>query len=202
MKKQIISTPIIAADLTKLTKEINELEKKSACDWLHIDIMDGHFSPTISIGPMIVEAINKVSDLFIDVHLLVDNPEQHIDALAMAGADLISVHIEACPHLHRTIQHIHDKQCLADIALNPAPPLYDLEWVLADSDLVLLMTTNPGYVGRPFISASIRKIEQLKRMLIRTHTTPHIAIEGDLNNSIIEMAAKAGANVFVTNTII
>ena len=196
-KKQIMAARIISADFTHLADEILTLRKIDESGWLHFDVMDGSFVPNITFGPPIVEIVNKVSDQFLDVHLMIEEPERHIPAFAKAGANLITVHVETCIHLNETIQLIHDNGCMAGVALKANTPMESLEWVLKDIDLVLLMTSHLGFNAQPFRLNSLDKIKQLKKMFEKSGANPYISIEGGVNQKNIENAAKVGANVFV-----
>lgn len=154
-----IAPSILSADFAKLGEEIKEVE--SAVDYIHVDVMDGHFVPNITIEPLIVDAIRPVTDLPLDVHLMIENPEHYIQAFVDAGADIITVHQEACPHLHRVVQQIKQAGVKAGVVINPATPVESIEYVLEDVDLVLVMTVNPGFGGQSFIPSGLNKIKQL-----------------------------------------
>src|SRR4051812_48962710 len=158
-----IAPSILSADFAKLGEEIIEVEKGGA-DYIHVDVMDGHFVPNITIGPLIVEAIRPVTKLPLDVHLMIENPDQYIEAFAKAGADYITVHVEACRHLHRTIQHIKSFGVKAGVVLNPATPVDSIQHIIGDIDMVLLMSVNPGFGGQKFIPEVLTKIEAVKEM--------------------------------------
>src|SRR5690606_17430195 len=155
-----IAPSILSADFSRLGEEVKDVEKGGA-DYIHIDVMDGHFVPNITIGPLIVEAIRPVTSLPLDVHLMIENPELYIQDFAKAGADILSVHVEASPHLHRTIQIIKNQGIKAGVVLNPATPISLIQHIIEEVDLVLLMTVNPGFGGQSFIPSVIPKIEQL-----------------------------------------
>lgn len=158
-----VAPSILSADFAALGNEIKDVEKGGA-DCIHIDVMDGHFVPNITIGPLIVEAVRPVTDLPLDVHLMIEEPDRYIPAFAKAGADILSVHAEACPHLHRTIQLIKEQGVKAGVVLNPHTPVQVIEHVFDDLDLVLLMTVNPGFGGQKFIHSVLPKIKEVKRM--------------------------------------
>ena len=154
-----IAPSILSANFARLEEEIKDVERGGA-DYIHVDVMDGHFVPNITIGPLIVEAIRPVTKLPLDVHLMIENPDQYINAFAKAGADILSVHVEACQHLHRTVQQIKAKGMKAGVVLNPHTPVSMIEHVIEDVDLVLLMTVNPGFGGQSFIHSVLPKIKQ------------------------------------------
>ena len=196
-----ISPSILSADFTRLADDIEKVEKAGA-DYIHIDVMDGHFVPNITIGPMLVEAVRRITDLPIDVHLMISDPDRYIDAFVEKGASIISIHTEAVTHLHRTIQYIRDKGVKASLALNPATTLDCLEYVLPDLDMVLLMTVNPGFEGQKFIPAMIPKIKQLRDMINKQGLNIEIEVDGGIKPETIEMVSSAGADVFVAGSAI
>lgn len=198
----LIAPSILSADFASLGSEIQEAEKGGA-DWIHVDVMDGHFVPNITIGPLIVEAIRPVTKLPLDVHLMIEDPDKYIPAFAKAGADYITVHAEACTHLHRTLAFIRDQGVKPGVVLNPATPLSVLDYVLHDLDLVLLMTVNPGFGGQKYIPAVTGKIAALRRML-DAEGLKHVPIEvdGGINESTARAAVEAGANVLVAGNAV
>ena len=196
-----IAPSILSADFSKLGAEIKSVEDAGA-DWIHVDVMDGHFVPNITIGPLIVEAARRSTSLPLDVHLMIENPERFIADFAKAGADLISVQVEACTHLNRTIQMIKESGLRAGVVLNPSTPLSAIEWVLKDVDLIMIMSVNPGFGGQNFISSSLDKISTLRGMLQDRGLTPLIEIDGGVNEKTIKNISDAGADVFVAGSAI
>ena len=196
-----IAPSILAADFTRLGEEIQAVEAAGA-DWIHADIMDGHFVPNITFGPMVVEAVRRVTRLPIDVHLMISEPERYIADFAKAGADYISVHVETCIHLHRTVQLIRDAGARPGVVLNPATPLEALRWILEYTDLVLVMSVNPGFGGQAFISNSIEKIQRLRQMITEKRLSTLIEIDGGVSDKTIGNIAAAGADVFVAGSAI
>lgn len=198
---RIIAPSILSADFSRLGEEIIAVEKAGA-DWIHIDVMDGHFVPNLTIGPGVVTSLRKTTKLPFDVHLMISDPDRYIDAFAAAGSDYITVHVEAATHLHRTITYIKDKGKKAGVSLNPATPLTQIEPVLADLDLLLIMTVNPGFGGQKFIPSMIPKI-QAARKLIDAHA-PHVLLEvdGGITTGNIGAVAAAGAKAFVAGAAV
>lgn len=197
----ILAPSILSADFTILGQEISAVEKGGA-DWIHIDVMDGQFVPNISYGPIIVKACKKVTSLPLDVHLMIERPDHLIPDFIKAGADLISVHAEACTHLHRTIQMIQSLNVKAGVALNPATPLTCLEWIIEELDFVLIMSVNPGFGGQKFIKSSLNKIEQLSSLIKETGSRAIIQVDGGVSETTIDRVAKAGATSFVAGSAI
>lgn len=197
-----IAPSILSANFAKLGEEILDVERGGA-DWIHIDVMDGHFVPNITIGPLIVEAVRPVTKLTLDVHLMIENPDQYIPQFAKSGADIITVHQEACPHLHRTIQLIKDQGVKAGVVLNPATPLVMIESVLQDLDMVLLMTVNPGFGGQKFIHSVLPKVKELRQMLDqRGLSHVEIEIDGGVNAETARLCEAAGATVLVAGSAV
>jgi ribulose-phosphate 3-epimerase len=196
-----IAPSILSADFAKLGEDVRKVEKAGA-DLIHVDVMDGHFVPNISFGIPIVNAIRSVTALKLDVHLMIEKPERYIERFADAGADIITVHLEACPHINRTIQQIKQTGKMAGAALNPGTPLTGLEWILQDLDMVLLMTVNPGFGGQSYIKSSTRKIKALKEMCRNRNIDMDIEIDGGIDLDNIYEATEAGANVIVAGTTI
>jgi ribulose-phosphate 3-epimerase len=198
---RLIAPSILSADFSKLGDEIKAVESAGA-DWIHADVMDGHFVPNITIGPLVVEAVKRVTDLPIDVHLMIENPDNYISAFAEAGASYISVQVETCIHLNRTVQRIKDCGARAGVVLNPATPLANLEWVLEDVDYVLIMSVNPGFGGQAFIPSSLDKIKALRQQIQGRGLSVLIEVDGGVNENTIAAIASAGADVFVAGSAI
>jgi ribulose-phosphate 3-epimerase len=196
-----IAPSILAADFSQLGSEVIEVEKGGA-DYIHVDVMDGHFVPNITIGPLIVEAIRPVTKLPLDVHLMIENPDQYIEAFAKAGANYITVHVEACRHLHRTIQHIKSFGVKAGVVLNPATPVDSIQHIIGDIDMVLLMSVNPGFGGQKFIPEVLPKIKAVKEMVIQKGLDIEIEIDGGVNPETAKQCIEAGATVLVAGSAI
>lgn len=199
--KHLIAPSLLAADWSKLPEEI-ELVNQSEADWFHLDVMDGRFVPNITFGMFVIEHLKKIVTKLLDVHLMIVEPEKYIEAFRNAGADVITVHYEACPHLHRTIQQIKATGAKAGVALNPHTPVSMLEDVIEDIDLVLLMSVNPGFGGQKFIYRTIPRIKQLKDMIAVHNTATLIEIDGGLGMQNIQSCLQAGADVIVAGSSI
>ena len=199
MKK--IAPSILSADFAKLGEEIQAVEAAGA-DWIHVDVMDGHFVPNITIGPLVVEAVRPVTGLPLDVHLMIENADRYIPDFAKAGADIIAVQTEACVHLHRTLQLIRQNGCKSGVVLNPSTPVAGLEWILPDIDLVVLMSVNPGFGGQSFIPATLEKIARLRNMIDERGLAIEIEVDGGVNSKTIASVSQAGADVFVAGSAI
>jgi ribulose-phosphate 3-epimerase len=196
-----IAPSILSADFSKLGEEILAVDKGGA-DYIHIDVMDGHFVPNITIGPLIVEAIRPITKLPLDVHLMIENPDQYIEAFAKAGADYITVHVEACRHLHRTIQNIKSFGVKAGVVLNPATPVESIQHIIGEIDMVLLMSVNPGFGGQKFIPEVLPKIRKVKEMAENKGIDLEIEIDGGVNSETAKLCMEAGANVLVAGSAI
>lgn len=196
-----IAPSILSADFARLGEQIREAEAAGA-DWIHVDVMDGHFVPNITIGPLIVQAIRPVTSLTLDVHLMIEQPERYLADFARAGADLITVHVETCPHLQRTIQQIRELGCRAGVTLNPATSLSTLEQILPEVDLVLVMSVNPGFGGQIYIPSSTAKIARLRLMLDEIGSQAELEVDGGINASTIAEVAGAGATMLVAGSAI
>lgn len=196
-----IAPSILSADFSKLGEEILDVEKGGA-DYIHVDVMDGHFVPNITIGPLIVEAIRPVTKLPLDVHLMIENPDQYIEAFAKAGADYITVHVEACKHLHRTISFIKSFGVKAGVVLNPATPVEMIQHIIEDVDMVLLMTVNPGFGGQAFIPSVLPKITQVKELAAAKNHQLEIEIDGGVNEKTAKLCIEAGATVLVAGSAV
>jgi len=201
MKKKIIAPSILSADFSQLGQEIQSVEQAGA-DLIHIDVMDGHFVPNITMGPCIIQSVKKITSLPFDVHLMIENPDKYILDFIKSGADYISVHAEACVHLHRTIQIIKENHVKAGVALNPATSLSAIEWILDELDFVTIMTVNPGFGGQKFIPSSLKKIQILKSHIQQASLTCLIQVDGGVNQNTIESIDQAGADIFVAGSAI
>jgi len=197
----IIAPSILSADFTKLGQELIDIEKAGA-DWVHIDVMDGQFVPNITYGPIIVDACSKASNLILDVHLMIETPDPIIPEFVKAGANYISVHQEACTHLHRSLQFIKSFNIKAGVALNPATPVSSIEWVIDELDFILIMSVNPGFGGQKFIKSSIDKIRELSRLLKEKNSNAIIQVDGGINSETIKLVSDAGATSFVAGSAI
>ena len=196
-----IAPSILSADFTRLEQEIKEVEKAGA-DYIHIDVMDGHFVPNITVGPMIVKAVRRITSLPLDVHLMISDPDSFIDEFAKAGASILTVHAETANHLHRTIQHIRDLGVKPSVSLNPASCLEVMDYILGDLDMVLLMTVNPGFEGQEFIREVVPKIERLKKIIDKRGLQVEIEVDGGIGPDNISEVSSAGASVFVAGSAI
>jgi ribulose-phosphate 3-epimerase len=199
MKKHLIAPSMLAADFTRLAEEI-DMVNRSEADWFHLDVMDGRFVPNITFGMFIIEAIHKLAQKPLDVHLMIVEPEKYIDAFRKAGADVITVHYEACPHLHRTIHQIKEAGAKAGVALNPHTPVSLLEDLIEDIDLVCLMSVNPGFGGQKFIYQALQKTRKLKEMIISANSEALIEIDGGVGLQNAEALLQAGADVLVAGS--
>jgi ribulose-phosphate 3-epimerase len=196
-----LAPSILSADFARLGQQVQEAEVAGA-DWIHVDVMDGHFVPNITIGPLIVQALRPVTRLTLDVHLMIEQPERYLADFAKAGADRITVHVETCPHLHRTIQQIRELGCKPGVTLNPATPLSSLEEILPEVDLVLIMSVNPGFGGQAYIPSSTGKIARLRAMLDQIGSPAELEVDGGINKDTIKEVVQAGATVLVVGSAI
>lgn len=196
-----IAPSILAANFSKLAQEVVEVEKAGA-ELIHIDVMDGHFVPNITMGPIVVEALRPVTTLPLDVHLMIENPDAYIEQFAKAGADYITVHVEACRHLHRTIQLIRSFGVKPGVVLNPHTPVEHILHILEDIDMVLFMTVNPGFGGQQFIHSVLPKVRQLAAIIKERDLSIEIEIDGGINEETIVPCVEAGATIFVAGSAI
>ncbi len=201
MLEKMIAPSILSADFAQLGQEIKDVVAAGA-DVIHVDVMDGHFVPNITIGPLVVDAVRKITDRPLDVHLMISEPDKYIEAFAKAGADWITVHVETCPHLHRTVHMIKDLGKKAGVVLNPATPLTTLEYILADLDLVMLMSVNPGFGGQSFIPSTLDKARALKGLIDERGLEIGIEIDGGVTAATIEEISQAGVNIFVAGSAV
>lgn len=201
MNKFILVPSIIASDFTQLADEISACESAGA-DWFHVDVMDGHFVPTITVGPLFVEACKRATKLPLDVHLMISNPDQYLEVFAKAGANNITVHVETCPNLAETIGKIKSLGCTAGITLNPSTPASALDSALPIADLVLVMSVNPGYSGQVFMPEMIGKVEEIRNKLNALRSKAYLEVDGGMTVETLPLMHKAGANVFVAGNAV
>ncbi|MCD6389578.1 MAG: ribulose-phosphate 3-epimerase [Desulfobulbaceae bacterium] len=197
----MIAPSILSADFARLGEEIEAVAKAGA-DVIHLDVMDGHFVPNLTFGPPIIKAVRKICDLPFDVHLMIENPDKYLEAYADAGADWITVHVETCTHLHRTIHRIKELGKKAGAVLNPATPLSTLDYILEDVDLVMLMSVNPGFGGQSFIPSTLYKTRALRARIDERGLNVGIEIDGGVSPKTIDTIASAGANIFVAGSAV
>ncbi|MBB5323720.1 ribulose-phosphate 3-epimerase [Anoxybacillus tepidamans] len=196
-----VAPSILSANFAKLGEEIRDVEQGGA-DYIHIDVMDGHFVPNMTIGPLVIEAIRPITKLPLDVHLMIEHPDHYISAFAKAGADYLSVHVEACPHLHRTVHFIKECGVKAGVVLNPHTPISMIEHIIDDVDLVLLMTVNPGFGGQKFIHSVLPKIQRVAQLAKERNLSIEIEVDGGVNAETARLCIEAGANVLVAGSAI
>ena len=196
-----IAPSILSADFSRLGQDVHRAEKAGA-DLIHIDVMDGHFVPNITIGPVVVKSIRDKTNIPLDVHLMIENPDKYIDAFAEAGADIITVHVEVCTNLQKTLTYIRKLSKGVGVSLNPSTPIVRIEHVLKQVDMVLLMTVNPGFGGQKFIRSVLPKIKELKQMVDKANLSVDIEVDGGIDETTVADVVKAGANILVAGTAI
>lgn len=201
MQDILIAPSILSADFANLGAEVSAVDAAGA-DVIHVDVMDGHFVPNITIGPLVVKAVRKITKKPLDVHLMISDADRYVDDFAVAGADWITVHVEACPHLHRTVARIKEHGKKAGVVLNPATPISSLECILEEVDLVMLMSVNPGFGGQSFIPSVLDKTRQLRKRITALGLNVGIEIDGGIGPKTIAEAAEAGANIFVAGSAV
>ena len=196
-----ISPSILSADFSRLADQVREAEE-AGVDYIHVDVMDGHFVPNITIGPLVVKALRPITKLPLDVHLMIENPEFYIEDFSKAGADIITVHQEATPHLHRTIQQIHDLGNKAGVSINPSTSVRTLDEIICDVDLILVMSVNPGFGGQSYIHSCTNKIRKVREMLDDRGVSADLEVDGGVNVDTVNEVINAGANAFVAGSAI
>ena len=195
----VIAPSILAADMTRLGEQVKQAVDGGA-DWIHVDVMDGRFVPNISFGPMMVEAVRSITDLPIDVHLMIVEPEKHLQAFADAGTNHITVHFETCPHIHRTLQSIREMGMSPGLVINPGTPITTLQELTHDTDSILIMTVNPGYGGQAFIGTMLDKIRRTRRLLDENNSQAFIQVDGGISAETIDQCYQAGATNFIAGS--
>jgi ribulose-phosphate 3-epimerase len=196
-----IAPSILSADFGRLKEEIQTVEAAGA-DYIHIDVMDGHFVPNITIGPVVVEAVRKITKIPLDVHLMIENPDRYIPDFAKAGADILAVHVETCPHLHRTVTLIREYSVKPAVVLNPSTPVSFLDQILEEVDMVVIMSVNPGFGGQKFIPGAVKKIQILKQMIADRNLSVDIEVDGGITPDNVGLVCKAGADVVVAGSAV
>ncbi|MCL4531034.1 MAG: ribulose-phosphate 3-epimerase [Chloroflexi bacterium] len=201
MTQYLIAPSIVASDFLRLKEVIAACESAGA-DWIHVDVMDGHFVPNITMGPFLVETFKRATKLPLDVHLMIEQPERYLEAFAEAGASHLTVHVETCPHIHRTLQHIRSLGCLAGVTLNPGTPVSAIEPVLHLADLVLVMSVNPGFSGQAFLPETIQKVAEVRQLLNKIKSSAYLEVDGGIAAETLPKMKDAGANVFVAGNAV
>jgi ribulose-phosphate 3-epimerase len=201
IRKIKIAPSILSADFARLGEQVAAAELGGA-DYIHVDVMDGHFVPNITVGPLVVSAVRRSTRLPLDVHLMIEEPERYLADFAAAGADFLTVHVETCPHLHRTIQQIKELGCRAGVTLNPSTSVVALEQVLPDVDLVLVMTVNPGFGGQALIEGTLPKIQRVREMLDGLGSDAEIEVDGGIDPETAPRVTRAGASVLVAGSAV
>ena len=201
MKRLKIAPSILSADFAELGRQVSEAEAAGA-DYIHIDVMDGHFVPNITVGPLVVRAVRRVTSLPLDVHLMIEEPERYLQSFCEAGATGLTVHVETCPHLHRTVQQIKELGCRAGVTLNPSTPIVSLEEILRYVDLVLVMTVNPGFGGQSFIKSSVPRIARVRAMLDQLGASAELEVDGGIDAHTAPLVVAAGADVLVAGSAV
>ena len=196
-----ISPSILSADFTRLADQVREAEE-AGVDYIHVDVMDGHFVPNITIGPLVVKALRPITKLPLDVHLMIENPDFYLKDFSKAGADIITVHQEATPHLHRTIQQIHDLGIKAGVSINPSTSVRTLDEIISVVDLILVMSVNPGFGGQSYIHSCTNKIRKVREMLDDRGVSADLEVDGGVNVDTVNEVISAGANAFVAGSAI
>jgi ribulose-phosphate 3-epimerase len=196
-----LAPSILSADFSRLGEEVEAVTAAGA-DYIHVDVMDGHFVPNITIGPLVVEAVRRSTHLPLDVHLMISEPDRYLEDFVRAGADMIGVHVEVLPHLHRTLQRIKELGLRATVTLNPSTPLVAVEHILDQVDMILIMTVNPGFGGQAFIPAMIPKIQALRKLIDENGLAVEVEVDGGISSETIGAAAQAGADVFVAGSAV
>ena len=196
-----LAPSILTADFAALGEAVRALERGGA-DLVHVDVMDGHFVPNITVGPLVVRALRRVTDLPLDVHLMISEPDRYVDAFAEAGASMISVHVEVLPHLHRTIEHVRSLRVQAGVVLNPSTPVGAIEEIAADVDYVLVMSVNPGFGGQRFIPRSLDKVRAVRALLDRAGSRAPVEIDGGIDHTNIARVVEAGVEIVVAGNAI
>ena len=200
-RRVLISPSLLSCDFGRLAEEVRAVEAAGA-DWVHVDVMDGRFVPNLTLGPVVVEAIKRAATKPLDVHLMIVEPEKYVEAFVKAGADILTVHVEVSPHLHRTLQHIRQLGAKPSVVLNPSTPLSAVEEVLGEVDMILLMSENPGFGGQGFIEATVDKVRRLRAMLDARGLSADIEVDGGINAQTAQRVVEAGASALVAGSYV